>query len=123
MVTYREALLLFNKDRSTTGNREDVTTVIAHEFTHQWMGNLVSPAWWNYLWLNEGFAALYENYILDFVFKGERWVDTFITDTVQPVMITDANPNIRPMTYYVESPERVSSLFDSIAYSKCKTSL
>jgi aminopeptidase N len=63
---------------------------------------------------------MYENYILDFVFKGERWLETFVIDTILPVMVTDANPSIRPMTFYVESPEKVSSLFDSIAYSKCK---
>jgi aminopeptidase N len=70
------------------------------------------------LWLNEGFATLYENHIPSLVFPGERWIDTFLVDTVQPAMETDANPNIRAMTSYVESPERISGLFDSVAYSK-----
>lgn len=56
------------------------------------------------------------------VYPDERWVDTFMVETFQPVMETDANPNIRPMSFYVESPQRISSLFDSIAYSKCKIS-
>lgn len=56
------------------------------------------------------------------VFPGERWIDTFLVDTVQPVMETDANEFIRPMSFYVESPERISSLFDSVAYSKGKFS-
>jgi hypothetical protein len=34
-------------------------------------------------------------------------------------METDANPNIRAMTYYVESPIGIDRLFDNIAYSKC----
>lgn len=70
--------------------------------------------------MNEGFATLYENHLTDLVYPGERWLDTFLIDTVQPVMETDANPNIRPMTYYVEDPERIEDLFDSVAYSKCE---
>lgn len=70
--------------------------------------------------MNEGFAAFYENYILELVYKNERWMDTFLIDTLQAVMVTDANPSIRPMSFYVESPERVSLLFDNIAYSKCE---
>lgn len=31
---------------------------------------------------------------------------------------TDANPNIRPMTYYVETPQEIKNLFDNIAYAK-----
>jgi hypothetical protein len=49
-----------------------------------------------------------------------RWMDTFQVDTFQWVMETDANPNIRAMTYYVESPIGIDRLFDNIAYSKCK---
>lgn len=68
--------------------------------------------------MNEGFATLYEYYAPHLVYPNERWPDSFITDVVQPVMVVDADPTIRPMTYYVENPDALTDLFDDIAYEK-----
>lgn len=70
--------------------------------------------------LNEGFATLYENYLTSLVYPEDRLMDTFVVDSVQTVLEVDASADIRPMTYYVENPDRISGLFDRVAYDKCK---
>lgn len=51
-------------------NEQDPTsswgrTVVSHELTHQWFGDLLTCYGWREMWLNEGFAQYYE----------ERWME------------------------------------------------
>jgi aminopeptidase N len=50
-------------------SKQRVAYVVAHELAHQWFGNLVTMAWWNDLWLNEGFATWVGNLAVDFLYK------------------------------------------------------
>ncbi|MGB8804002.1 MAG: M1 family metallopeptidase, partial [Chthoniobacterales bacterium] len=55
-ITYYETALLFDPSNSSAATKQRVYEVIAHEVAHQWFGDLVTMAWWDNLWLNEGFA-------------------------------------------------------------------
>lgn len=59
LITFRESAVLYDERESSVVVQKSVAEVIAHECTHMWFGNSVTPDWWGYLWLKEGFAEYF----------------------------------------------------------------
>jgi cytosol alanyl aminopeptidase len=63
-VTLREGLLLTGAGSRAEGPRA-LSTSIAHDLVHQWIGGLVTHSSWDDVWLGEGFAAFLAGKIVD----------------------------------------------------------
>lgn len=123
LVIYRESRLLIDESSYNYKEKDSIGTVILHEYAHQWFGDLVSPKWWTYLWLNEGFANMFQYYGTDKVYPDMRLTDLMVLSSMHNIMNTDAGDNPRPMTHYVETKTNIRSLFDYISYQKAGTVL
>jgi aminopeptidase N len=116
-ITYIDTALLYDPVNSSQERRERVFQVIAHEMAHQWFGDLVTMAWWDNLWLNEGFAS---------------WMGTKSSDALNPdwqlwvraagakegALDLDARRTTHPIQRPIANESQASDAFDTISYQK-----
>ncbi len=118
LVTYRESMMLANRDASVDVKRT-VATTVTHELSHQWFGDLVTMQWWDDLWLNESFATVIEYFAADALYPELKvWQDFFTSDCLAALK-RDALPGVQAMKQEVHSPAEIATLFDAaIVYAK-----
>lgn len=112
-----ESILLNDPAITSEARRQSIFEVAAHEMAHQWFGDLVTMAWWDDLWLNEGFAS---------------WMATKATNALHPewepllgrisgresAITLDSVATTHPIVQHVSTVEQISQAFDAITYSK-----
>ena len=116
ILSFENALLL-DPDLSPESAKQRVYTVLAHEMAHQWFGNLVTMAWWDDLWLNEGFASWMESKATDhFHPEWKVWLQAEAGH--EKAMQQDAKRTTHPVVQPVRSAEQANQAFDAITYLK-----
>ena len=119
LITYRESCLLADPDLTPESSRRFIATVIAHELSHQWFGNLVTMNWWNDLWLNESFANMMEYVAIDALQPNWHMWEDFATNEVTAALRRDSLDGVQSVQADVNHPDEISTLFDpAIVYAK-----
>ena len=119
LITYRESCLLADPELTPESSRRFIATVIAHELSHQWFGNLVTMNWWNDLWLNESFANMMEYVAIDALYPEWRMWEDFATNEVTAALRRDSLDGVQSVQADINHPDEISTLFDpAIVYAK-----
>ena len=126
-ITYYEPTLLFDPQNSSSETKQSIYEVLAHEMAHQWFGDLVTMAWWDNLWLNEGFASwMGSKCTARFNPQWEVWLERQmprdptrrIGIAKEAAMESDARSTTHPIQQPVATEAQANSAFDDITYKK-----
>ncbi len=126
-ITYFESVLLFDSEKSSESTKQDIFAVLAHEMAHMWFGDLVTMAWWDNLWLNEGFASwMGTKCTAHFNPQWEVWLRKEVPRnstrrvgiSKEQAMEGDARSTTHPIQVPVATEAEANSIFDDISYKK-----
>ncbi len=116
-VTFSDRLLLMDEKTASFHQKRGYASVMAHELAHQWVGDLVTAAWWDDIWLNEAFATWIESKIVD-AWDPKMEGGLELLDGVQGAIGSDALASARAIRQPIESTDDIENAFDSITYQK-----
>ncbi|MAG57855.1 MAG: hypothetical protein CMJ83_16345 [Planctomycetes bacterium] len=116
-IFYRESALVFDHD-PTELELLRRSSLIYHEVSHQWFGNLVTMRWFDDLWLKEGFATFVGYRVLDQL-EPERKAWMRFHQRVKPSAFRiDVTDGTTPIWQKLQNLADAKSAYGPIVYNK-----
>jgi alanyl aminopeptidase len=116
LVTFSEPLILL-PPHAPKLREYDWVRAAAHELGHQWFGDLVTMAWWNDIWLNEGFANWVEHKI-SARFEPAWHEELAEIEARNSALGDDSLVVARKIRQPIATPDDIFNVFDGITYDK-----
>ena len=116
-IFYRDTALLMDEKTASVFSKRGHATVVAHEIAHQWFGDLVTAAWWDDIWLNEGFATWMERKPIR-AWHPEWHLEDDEAATSQRIIGLDSLSAARAIHGDPRTSAEIKEMFDGITYEK-----
>ncbi|HUQ02859.1 MAG TPA: M1 family aminopeptidase [Kofleriaceae bacterium] len=117
MVTCVARAMLFDPATASPFDRRSIAGLSAHELAHMWFGNLVTLAWWDDIWLNEGLATWIEDRVMFAL--DPRPDDVFgPVDNHEHALDADSLATARAVRQPITTPDDILNVFDGVTYGK-----
>lgn len=113
---YADNILVMD-DQASTEQKRNFGMIVSHELAHQWFGDLVTPAWWDDIWLNESFAN-WMGYRIGNEWRPDLNIGSGALAEGFSAMGTDALVAGRPIHQPIASNAQIDAAFDTITYGK-----
>lgn len=113
---YQDSLLVMD-EAATTRQKRSFGMVVSHELAHQWFGDLVTPVWWDDIWLNESFAN-WMGYRIGNAWRPDLNIGAGALAEGFAAMNTDSLLAGRPIHQPIAKNAQIDAAFDSITYGK-----
>jgi tricorn protease interacting factor F2/3 len=117
-VTFRENALLVYPGVTSKPALVRVASTVAHETAHMWFGDLVSPAEWKYVWLNESFASYFSYVIVNNYYPEWSVWDTFVSDETISGLERDSLVETMPLELPGDMEVSINAANTEIIYDK-----
>ena len=117
LITYRAGIVLAPDGLKDERHQQLYSAVAAHEIAHQWFGDLVTPAWWDDIWLNESFATWMSGKIVQ-QYNPAWEPHTWREHQRQSAFATDRLSSSRQVRQPVDTRDDLANAFDRITYDK-----
>ena len=116
LVTFTEKYLF--RSKATRSQHAGRTNTILHEMSHMWFGDLVTPRWWDDLWLKESFAEFMgADASVEATPYTEAWTN-FAGQRKNWAYSQDQLPTTHPIKAEIPDVDAARQNFDGITYAK-----
>ncbi|XP_059611774.1 uncharacterized protein LOC132258464 [Phlebotomus argentipes] len=118
LMVYDAQNFLYNESHTSTSQKMDIARTICHLLTHNYFGNIVGIAWWNQVWMIEGFAYYFEYYFAHQYLAESPLDEDFVTDMMQRYLVENSYITSSTLSKYVETRREIGETIEFAMLTK-----